>query len=93
VQPRDHGPLTADKTSYGSDRAHRVLGGGHAVIRTDPKSRVQARVPARPRPDAGPCARPGPAWRQGGRPAAQARERRPKTRRGGRATGAARPDA
>jgi hypothetical protein len=32
VQPREHGPLTADNTSYGSDRADGVLGRGHAEV-------------------------------------------------------------
>ena len=36
MQPRANGPLTADKTSYGSYRADRVLGSRHAQIVTEP---------------------------------------------------------
>ena len=32
MQPREYGPLTADKTSYGSDGADGVLGGAHATV-------------------------------------------------------------
>lgn len=44
MQPREYGPLTADKTSYGSDRADGVLGGGHSGVGDDVQSSRQPRA-------------------------------------------------